>query len=282
MRIIRSPKIMSEALRRLRSKGKTIGFVPTMGALHEGHLSLIRRARKDTDIVVVSIFVNPRQFGPKEDFRHYPRPMRKDILLCRKERVDFIFHPSGTDIYPAGYRTFITVEGLDKVLCGKSRPGHFRGVATVVAKLFNIVAADIAYFGQKDAQQVIIIQRMVKDLNIPVKIKVMPIVRDKDGLALSSRNTYLSRQERQDALVIPKSLDLARAMIESGIKQADRVASLMRYQIKKNKTAKPDYIAIVDQKDLRPLDGSRIKKGALIALAIRIGNTRLIDNYIVR
>ena len=280
MRIIRSPKIMTEVLKKLKLKDRTIGFVPTMGALHEGHLSLIRKARKENDIVAVSIFVNPTQFGPKEDFKRYPRPIRKDIVLCCKEKVDFIFYPKVKDLYPQGFKTFVTVEQLSNVLCGKSRPGHFRGVATVVTKLFNIVNPDIAYFGQKDAQQAIIIKRLVCDLNIPIKIKVMPTVREKDGLALSSRNVYLNQQERKDALVLSRSLNLAKDLIKKGERNAARIINSMRRLIKQKKPAKIDYISIVDPKDLKPV--KRILNGCLIALAVWMGKTQLIDNTVIK
>ena len=210
MKIIHSINQMASVSKRLRADGQAIGFVPTMGALHEGHLSLMRKARKENDVVVVSIFVNPIQFGPQEDYRRYPRNLRQDARLCSKEGVGIIFYPQAKDIYPQGYKTYVDVEDLSKVLCGKFRPGHFSGVATVVTKLFNIVNPDIAYFGQKDAQQAIIIQRMAKDLNMPIKIKVMPTVREKDDLALSSRNAYLSKSERKDAAVLYQALNLAR------------------------------------------------------------------------
>jgi len=280
MRIVRSPKIMTEVLKKLKLKDRTIGFVPTMGALHEGHLSLIRKARRENDIVVVSIFVNPTQFGPKEDFKRYPRPIRKDIVSCRKEKVDFIFYPKVKDLYAQGFKTFVTVEQFSNILCGKSRAGHFRGVATVVTKLFNIVNPDIAYFGQKDAQQAIIIKRLVCDLNIPVKIKVMPIIREKDGLALSSRNIYLNQQERKDALVLSRSLNLAKDLLKEGERDAARIINSMRKLIKQRKPAKIDYISIVDPKDLKPV--KRILNGCLIALAVWMGKTRLIDNIIIK
>jgi pantoate--beta-alanine ligase len=271
---------MTEVLKKLKLKDRTIGFVPTMGALHEGHLSLIRKARRENDIVVVSIFVNPTQFGPKEDFKRYPRPIRKDIVSCRKEKVDFIFYPKVKDLYAQGFKTFVTVEQFSNILCGKSRAGHFRGVATVVTKLFNIVNPDIAYFGQKDAQQAIIIKRLVCDLNIPVKIKVMPIIREKDGLALSSRNIYLNQQERKDALVLSRSLNLAKDLLKEGERDAARIINSMRKLIKQRKPAKIDYISIVDPKDLKPV--KRILNGCLIALAVWMGKTRLIDNIIIK
>lgn len=280
MRIITSPVAMFKFASRAKIKGKKVGFVPTMGALHEGHLSLIRAARKENKLVVVSIFVNPAQFGPKEDLKAYPRPVKKDLSLCRKEKVDLVFSPQPQDIYPKGFSTYCLVEGLSEVLCGKERPGHFRGVATVVLKLFNIVQPDIAYFGQKDAQQAIIIKRMARDLNIPVKIKVMPIVREIDGLAMSSRNVYLNMAQRLDALALSRALNLAQVLIRGGAKDTARIISRMRELINKKKSAKIDYIAIVDLKDLRPLQ--KIIDGCLIALAVRIGKTRLIDNIIVK
>ncbi len=279
MKIISSPKQMLKISQQVRRARKTIGFVPTMGALHEGHLSLMRKARRDNDVVVVSIFVNPTQFGPREDFRRYPRPLRRDLGLCRKEKVDFIFYPQAKDMYPQDFKTYVVVKDLSNVLCGKSREGHFQGVVTVVIKLFNIVQPDIAYFGQKDAQQSIIIRRMVDDLNMPVKIKVMPTVREKDGLAMSSRNTYLNARERKDALILNKSLRLAGLLVKSGLRDANRVIQRMKQLIMKKKTAKIDYIAIVDTKNLKPV--KRIENRCLIALAVWIGKTRLIDNMVI-
>lgn len=280
MKIIRIPEKLTGILKAYKLKGKTIGFVPTMGALHNGHLSLIRQARRENDIVAVSIFVNPAQFGPKEDFKRYPRPTRKDVFLCRKQGVDFIFYPSASAMYPEGFNTYITVESLSNVLCGKSRPGHFRGVATVVAKLFNIVNPDIAYFGQKDAQQATIIKKMVRDLNIPVKIKIRPTVREKGGLALSSRNIYLNKEEIKDALVLSKALNLAKDLIKTGVTDTERIIRLMRQLIVKRKTAKIGYISIVDSKNLRPI--KKVADNCLIALAIWIGKTMLIDSTIIK
>lgn len=280
MKIIRNSKELSLILKEYKLKNKIIGFVPTMGALHKGHLSLIRRARRENNIVVVSIFVNPTQFGLKEDFKHYPRPLKKDTSLCRQESVDFIFYPTIKDIYPEGFTTHVYVEGLSNVLCGKSRPGHFRAVTTIVTKLLNIVQPDTAYFGQKDAQQAIIIRKMVSDLNIPVRIKVMPTVRDEDGLALSSRNMYLNSSERQDALVLFQSLKLGASLIKSGERDAGKIIGRMSKLIREKNTAKIDYISVVDLKNLKPV--SRISKNCLIALAVRIGKTRLIDNTIIK
>jgi len=276
MLILKSPNKAHRTLSRIRREGKVIGFVATMGALHDGHLWLIRRALKENDIVVVSIFVNPAQFGPKEDLKRYPRPIKKDLSLCRKAGVDFVFLPDLKDIYPGGFCTYINVQGLSQRLCGKARPGHFQGVATVVAKLFNIIQPDTAYFGQKDFQQGVIIRRMVKDLNIPVRIKVLPTARGKDGLALSSRNSYLSAAERQDALVLPAALVLAQSMFQSGIRDAAKIISAVRQLVRKAKSAEVDYAAIVDPKDLRP--PKKIDGGCLLALAVRIGRARLIDN----
>jgi pantoate--beta-alanine ligase len=239
----------------------------------------MRKARKENDVVLVSIFVNPIQFGPKEDYRRYPRNLRQDARLCSKEGADIIFYPQAKDIYPQGYKTYVDVEDLSKVLCGKFRPGHFKGVTTVVTKLFNIVNPDIAYFGQKDAQQAIIIQRMAKDLNMPIKIKVMPTVREKDGLALSSRNIYLSETERKDATVLYQALNLARDLIKQGNRDPFNIIRKMKQLVNKKKSAKIQYISIVDLKDLKTL--VRIKGKVLVVLAVWLGKTRLIDNLIV-
>lgn len=279
MRIIRSKKEMSRISYEIKLKGKTLGFVPTMGALHKGHSSLIRQAHKETDFVVVSIFVNPIQFGPKEDLNKYPRNLKRDVRLCRKEGVDIIFYPEAKQMYPEDFKTYVDVKDLSGVLCGRFRPGHFRGVTTVVIKLFNIIYPDIAYFGQKDAQQAIIIKKMVEDLNIPVTIKVMPTVREKDGLALSSRNAYLSPSERKDATVLYQALNLARDLIRRGTKGSWDIISKMKQLINEKKTAAVQYISIVDLKDLKSVD--KIRGEVLIALAVWIGKTRLIDNIIV-
>jgi len=279
MKIIHNINQMASVSKRLRADGQTIGFVPTMGALHEGHLSLMRKARKENDVVAVSIFVNPIQFGAQEDYRRYPRNLRQDARLCSKEGAGIIFYPQANDIYPQGYKTYVDVEDLSKVLCGKFRPGHFKGVATVVTKLFNIVNPDIAYFGQKDAQQAIIIQRMAKDLNMPIRIKVVPTVREKDGLALSSRNVYLSKSERKDAVVLYQALNLARDLIKQGNKNSFSIIRKVKQLINKKKSVKIQYISILDLKDLKTL--ARIKGKALVALAVWLGKTRLIDNLIV-
>lgn len=279
MKIIRNIKEMTGFSEKMRIKGKTIGFVPTMGALHEGHLSLIRQAHKENDIVVVSIFVNPIQFGPKEDYRRYPRNLILDAQLCRGEGADIIFFPGRQQMYPTDFKTYVFVSDLSDALCGKFRPGHFKGAATVVTKLFNIVRPDIAYFGQKDAQQAIIIKKIASDLNIPIKIKVMLTVREKDGLAMSSRNTYLDKEERQDAAVLYQALILAKNLIKQGEVDSSGIIRKMRRLINKKKSACVQYISIVKHKNLQPMN--KIRGKVLIALSVWIGKTRLIDNIIV-
>jgi len=276
MEIIETISQMKEIIKNLKQAGKRIGFVPTMGYLHEGHLSLVRACRRENDIVVVSIFVNPIQFGPKEDFDRYPRDLPRDQALLEKEGVDYLFYPSAQEMYPPGYRTFVEVTGLQDGLCGRSRPGHFRGVATVVLKLFNIVMPDVAYFGQKDAQQAVIIRRLVRDLNLDVEIRVMPIVRDVDGLALSSRNTYLSAEERKASLAIPRSLEVARRLIEEGERDTSVIKAKIEEIIKAEPRLRIDYVEIVDPEELQPIE--KITDEALIALAVYCGGTRLIDN----
>jgi len=280
MQIIKTIKKLRKEINKLKRRNKTIGFVPTMGALHRGHLGLIRRAGKENDIVVVSIFVNPAQFGPKEDFRKYPRNLKQDAGLCRKAGVDIIFYPDAKEIYPDNYKTYVFVLKLSDCLCGNFRPGHFQGVATVVTKLFNMVQPDIAYFGQKDAQQAVIIKKMVSDLNMPLKIKVLPTVREDEGLAMSSRNAYLSEDERKDALVLSKALNLARGLIKAGLKDAPKIIARMRKLITAKKTSRIDYISIVDLENLKPV--KKVSHACLIALAVWIGKIRLIDNIIVK
>ncbi len=279
MKIIRSIKEMTGFSQKLRIKGKTIGFVPTLGALHQGHLSLIRQAAAENDIVVVSIFVNPIQFGPKEDYRRYPRNLRLDARLCRREGADVIFFPDAQQMYTGNYKTYVIVQDLSDVLCGKFRPGHFKGVATVVTKLFNIVAPDIAYFGQKDAQQAVIIKKMAEDLNIPIKIKVMPTVSEEDGLAMSSRNAYLNKEERRDAAVLYQALILAKNLIKQGSVDSSGIIRKMRRLINRKKSASIQYISVVKHKDLQPMD--KIRGKVLIALSVWIGKTRLIDNIVI-
>jgi pantoate--beta-alanine ligase len=279
MKIIKSLKEMSDFAKSIREKGKTLGFVPTMGALHKGHLSLIRQAGKENDFVVVSIFVNPTQFAPREDFKKYPRNLTQDTKICGKAGVDIIFFPTNNSMYPKNYKTYVGVDGLSDILCGKFRYGHFKGVTTVVNKLFNIVNPNTAYFGQKDAQQSIIIKRMAKDLNMPVKIKVMPTVREADGLAMSSRNVYLNKDERNDAIVLYQALMTAQRIINQKNLDSSSIIQKMRQLINRKKSAKIQYIAIVDPKNLNPI--RKIRNKALIALGVWIGNIRLIDNVII-
>jgi len=277
VKLITSVSEIQKYVNDLRAQGKTIGFVPTMGFLHEGHLSLMRQARAENDIVIISIFVNPTQFGPQEDYDAYPRDLTRDCKLVMEVGVDAVFAPSVSEMYPEGYNTFVEVEGtLTKRLCGTSRPGHFRGVTTVVAKLFNLVKPHRAYFGQKDAQQLIVIQRMVNDLNFDIEIVPMPTIREHDGLAMSSRNKNLNKEERQSALVLYKSLNMAMDMINTGERDAAKIRAEMQRLIEAEKNAKIDYISIVDAHTLEEL--TTLKGEILIALAVFIGNTRLIDN----
>lgn len=264
---------------RVRTEGKKIGLVPTMGYLHEGHLSLLRAARKGSHLVVMSLFVNPAQFGPNEDYQTYPRDFERDCALAGSEGTDIIFTPTATDMYPKGYTTWVEVAGLSDKLCGRSRPGHFRGVATIVTKLFNIVKPHKAFFGQKDAQQTVIIQRMVQDLNIDVEIEVLPTVREADGLALSSRNVYLTEQERQAALILSRALEVAKKLIQHGERTSAIILSKMKELISQEPLVGVDYVAITDLSTLEDLE--KIDSEALIALAAKIGKTRLIDNCIV-
>ncbi len=262
-----------------KAKNKTIGLVPTMGYLHRGHLSLIKQAKNDCAVCVVSVFVNPLQFGLKEDYRIYPRDLKQDSILAKSAGCDCLFYPEVKDMYPKEHLTYVNVEKLTDCLCGLSRPGHFKGVATVVAKLFNIVQPDIAYFGQKDYQQALVIQKMAEDLNFNLTVKVMPIVREADGLAMSSRNTHLNEQERQDAAVLGQSLRKARSMILNGERNSNKIMAKIRDEILKKKSARIDYVSIVEAQTLKPLPC--IKGKALIALAVWFGKTRLIDNVAI-
>ena len=264
-----------------RRKGQTIGLVPTMGALHDGHRSLIEAARRQNDYVVVSIFVNPTQFGPNEDLKRYPRPLERDLGLCGEAGVDLVFHPQPETIYPPDYRTFVEVTGLQDVLCGASRPGHFRGVATVVLKLFHLVQPDRAYFGQKDAQQVRIVQRMVMDLNVPVEVCVCPTVRETDGLALSSRNAYLDAGERRLATVLYRTLIEAKRSIEGGERIAAAIRERMSERIGAVAGAVVDYVAVVDAETLCEATAIEPGRPILLALAVKFGGTRLIDNLLI-
>jgi pantoate--beta-alanine ligase len=279
MRVIEVPSQMREIVLSERHSGKKVGFVPTMGYFHDGHLELMRRARAECEIVVVSIFVNPTQFGPAEDFEAYPRDFERDCSMAEKEGVDYIFHPNREAMYPHGFQTYVEVQELSKVMCGASRPGHFRGVATVCAKLFNIIPANRAYFGQKDAQQLLIIKRMVEDLNFPIEIVGVPTVREKDGLAMSSRNTYLSEEERKQATVLYQSLERARKLIESGERNSSVIAGEMEKVISSAPLVRLEYISICDNIYLRELE--KLKGEILIGVAARVGKARLIDNVVI-
>jgi pantoate--beta-alanine ligase len=278
MKICRSISSLNRALP--AAGRKKIGLVPTMGFLHEGHLSLVRKCREESDVAVVSIYVNPAQFGPAEDLQRYPRDADRDIALLEQEQTDLLFMPDDAEMYPRPYHSYVNVGELDAVLCGRSRPLHFRGVATVVLKLFNLVLPQLAYFGQKDAQQAILIRQMARDLNLPVRIRVMPIVRDPDGLALSSRNIYLSTRERQAALRLPRSLKIAADMIGGGAKESRAIRGAMQNELDGDPLLATEYVAIVRLQDLGEI--AAVEPGnTLIAAAVRVGKTRLIDNFIL-
>jgi pantoate--beta-alanine ligase len=279
MIILSTIPAMKAEIQAVKDRRKTIGFVPTMGALHEGHLSLVRAARRGTEVTVASIFVNPTQFGPAEDFKAYPRNLDHDATMLQGERADLLFHPSAEEMYSQSYRTFVEVQDLQNKLCGRSRPGHFRGVCTVVLKLFEIVRPDVAFFGQKDAQQAIILQRMVRDLDLDVRLEVLPIVREADGLAMSSRNAYLSPDERRAALVLSRSLREVEGRIADGERSAAVLLARMREMIGREPLARIDYTEVVDPDRLESVP--RLVDGTLIALAVFFGKTRLIDNAIV-
>lgn len=267
-------------MRKLRRQlSEPVGFVPTMGYFHEGHLSLVRQARKENPTVVVSIFVNPTQFGPGEDFQDYPRDLNHDLELLEREKVDIVFVPSEEEMYPRDFNSWVDVEKVTERLEGASRPGHFRGVATICAKLFNIIQPTRAYFGQKDAQQAIVIKKMVADLNMNLEIVVVPTVRESNGLAMSSRNTYLNPEERQAATVLFKALSLARELWQGGEKDADKIRHQMTSLIQKEPLAKIDYVSIADAETMEEL--KKIDRPAIVFLAVRIGKTRLIDNVIL-
>ena len=279
MNSIRTVQEMQTEADTLRQAGKKIGFVPTMGYLHEGHLSLIRIARSKADVVVVSIFINPTQFGPDEDLDQYPRDFARDEHLAQESGTDIIFYPSKEEMYPHDYMTYVNVEGITNTLCGASRPTHFRGVTTICTKLFLAVKPQFTVFGQKDAQQTVVIRRMVKDLNFDMEIIVGPIIRGDDGLAMSSRNAYLSPDERQDALALHQSLKLAEDIIKKGERKSEIIIQTISKHIDSKKHTRIDYISIVQPETLTPLN--EIEDRTLIALAVFLGKTRLIDNTIV-
>ena len=270
---------IQEHIRQLKRAGKQIGFVPTMGYLHAGHLSLIEAAVKENDLAVVSIFVNPKQFGPREDFAEYPRDLERDLDLISQAGGEIVFIPETAEIYPENFQSYVEVREITANLCGAKRPGHFLGVATVVNKLFNIIKPDKAYFGQKDAQQCQVIKRMVLDLNMDVEIIICPIVREADGLALSSRNVYLNQEERKQATVLSQALFKAQELIRDGERDSTTIKNIMEKMITQKPLAKIDYISIVDEITLQ--DVQHLNQNILIALAVKFGNTRLIDNIIL-
>lgn len=277
MKIIKTVEALRSVVSEAKKSGQSVGFVPTMGFLHDGHLSLVNKAKSENDFVVVSIFLNPIQFGEGEDLDAYPKDFEGDQSKLKSANVDILFYPSVEEMYPKGYASYVDVEGeMTSVLCGSSRPGHFRGVSTIVTKLFNMVAPDRAYFGQKDAQQVSVIQRMVRDLNMNLEVISCPIHREEDGLAMSSRNTYLSEQERKDALVLSQSLFEAKAKIIAGENSSDKIIAGILDKIRTVDYAIIDYIEIVDALTLKKID--TIEGEILIALAVKIGKPRLIDN----
>ncbi len=278
MKIVSTVEEVRAQVKEWKKEGYTIGFVPTMGYLHEGHASLMDAAGEN-DKVVVSIFVNPIQFGPNEDLESYPRDLEHDAKVCEEHGVDMIFHPTPEEMYGEHFYTYVDMDVLTKELCGLSRPVHFRGVCTVVNKLFNIVTPDHAYFGEKDAQQLAIIKRMVKDLNMPLEIHGCPIIREEDGLAKSSRNTYLSEEERKAALVLSRSIFLGKEMVEKGERDAKKVVAAMTAEIEKEPLAKIDYVKVVDLETMQQVE--TIEHDILTAIAVYIGKTRLIDNFMV-
>ena len=278
--INRRKRMMSVARRLRREENRTIGLVPTMGALHEGHLSLIHEARALCDVVVVSVFVNPTQFGPTEDFESYPRDLTRDSALLAEYNVDYVFAPTAEEIYPAGFSTYVTVEGLSDKLEGAARPGHFRGVSTVVAILINIVRPNFAFFGQKDAQQSIVIKQMIRDLAFDSEIVVLPIVREESGLAMSSRNAYLDDEERRAATILNRALSQARAAFDGGEHSASRLVDLVRTTIEQEPLARIDYVSLNDAETLAKLDKID-ERPALLSLAVFFSKTRLIDNVVL-
>lgn len=279
MKIAATAKEVKEIVEGWKKEGKRVGFVPTMGYLHEGHKSLIDISVMENDKTVVSVFVNPTQFAPNEDFESYPRDFMADAKLCEEAGADLIFHPEPEEMYAEDFCTYVEMEDITKGLCGKTRPTHFRGVCTVVLKLFNIVRPDRAYFGQKDAQQLAVIKRMVRDLNLDVKIEGCPIVREGDGLAKSSRNAYLNKEERLAAVVLSRAVKRGLKMVEEGERDSKTIIEIMRSMIESEPLAKIDYVEIVDWRTLKPME--KINGPMLAALAVYIGKTRLIDNFIV-
>ncbi|WP_138267956.1 pantoate--beta-alanine ligase [Anaerofustis stercorihominis] len=278
MKVVHKISEVREIVNKWKREGLSVGLVPTMGYLHEGHQSLIKKAVEQNDRVVVSVFVNPMQFGENEDLASYPRDLEKDTNLCEETGADLIFNPTPEEMYPEGFCSYVDMNGLTKELCGKSRPIHFRGVMTVVSKLFNIVTPNKAYFGMKDAQQLLIIKRMVKDLSFGIEIVGCPIVREEDGLAKSSRNTYLSEEERKAALILYKTINLGKKLLEEGERDSAVLLSKMKENINKEPLAKIDYVEAVDIEKVEKVD--KIEGTVLVAMAVYIGKTRLIDNFV--
>ncbi len=279
MKIVSTINEVRTQVKEWKKQGLSIGFVPTMGYLHEGHASLMKRAKEECDKVVASIFVNPMQFGVNEDLDSYPRDLEADAKLCESIGVDLIFHPEVEEMYAEGFCSFVDMNGLTKELCGKSRPIHFRGVCTVVNKLFNIVTPDKAFFGQKDAQQLAVIRRMVKDLNMDIEVVGCPIIREEDGLAKSSRNTYLNEEERKAALILSQTIRLGEQMVKAGITDVKELVNTMKENISKEPLAKIDYVEAVSMDTIEKID--KVEGTVLVAMAVYIGKTRLIDNFIV-
>lgn len=277
MKIVTTIAEAKEQVKEWKEQGLSVGLVPSMGFLHEGHASLMKEAKKQMDKVAVSVFVNPTQFGPDEDYDSYPRDLDHDIAICEAQGADLIFHPSVEEMYGKNYNTYVIMETLGDELCGKSRPIHFKGVCTVVTKLFNILTPDKAFFGQKDAQQLAIIKRMVKDLNMNLEIVGCPIIREEDGLAKSSRNTYLSEEERKAALILSKTIFMGQEMVKNGEKDAKKLLEAMKANIETEPLAKIDYVEVVDGETMQKVD--HIEDSVLVAMAVYIGNTRLIDNF---
>ena len=281
MQVITKIGQLKQIVHTAKREGKTVGLVPTMGYLHEGHLTLMRRARQEQGLVIATLFVNPLQFGPQEDYADYPRDLERDCKLAESTGIDVLFAPSVDEMYPDGngkILSFVDVEKITATLCGASRPGHFRGVATVVTKLFNIAEADVAYFGQKDAQQVAVIRRMTEDLNMNVKIVAVPIVREPDGFAMSSRNKYLAPAQRQAALVLSRSLERAASLLAAGERDSALILAAVRELIDQQPLAEIDYVSLVDPLSLAAIE--RVEQQALLALAVKFGKTRLIDNML--
>jgi pantoate--beta-alanine ligase len=279
LQVITAIKDIKHRVKTFKDKQLTIGFVPTMGALHEGHLSLVRNAKKENDKVIASIFVNPLQFGKNEDFKQYPRMFERDCELLSKEGVDCIFYPNATEMYPDGFCTLVILNHFEDKLCGRSRPGHFRGVAVIVLKLFHLVKPNIAYFGQKDFQQTVIIKKMIHDLNLDITVRVLPTVRNEEGLALSSRNDYLTETEKRDALCLYRSLVKAKSIVNSGITDTEIIIQEIEKIINSHNLVTIDYISIINPETLELV--STVRSGNVIALAVKVGKVRLIDNAIL-